>query len=527
MSEGSISTNDRLGAPGMAERILKGVAAMGLVMVVNYLGQLLIVPIGISGWGPVKYGEWTSISALVAFLAMTDLGVQSHVINRMCAHHARGDHDLVLEDLHSALRLQGPLALGLWALAAVVTWVLPLEAWFGLNTATRFETYLTLLLLGGELLLGVPLGAVRGTYRATGQLVRAAFLTAIKRAVEISLPAALMLAGARFPAVAFARLAWALAFDLYVMRDLYRTNPWFRLRPLRGDFAVGFQMLAPGALFLAASLGDFLMTQGSLLVVQSIIGGEEVARFATHRNLANISRLFSQQISSVLWPELTALAALADTSRLVRAHRTAAKLSGFVGGLTLLGFLPLAEPVYAAWTRHKLSLDMPTLLMLAAQTTIWGFWAPASTALLATNRQGRLALLLSANAAMVFVVSMILVPRVGIRGVAAASLSADVLCAAWLVPRAACRALGDTFGRFAREVLGFFGLGLVVPVAIAALVYALLPAGFSRFVVVPPVFGLLALGLGWLALAPEERATAQRLLRKVTGKLFASRGATA
>jgi O-antigen/teichoic acid export membrane protein len=516
-------TGARLGAPGMAERVLKGVAAMSVVSLVGYLGQLLLIPVGMHAWGPTRYGEWVSLSALVAFLAMTDLGVQSHVVNRMCAHHARGEHEALLSDLHSALRLQGPLAIGIWAACALVMAFLPLDAWLGITTATRLETYLTIALLCVELLLGVPLGAVRGTYRATGQLVRAALLTAVKRAMEMALPAALMLAGARFPMVALGRVAWALAFDAFVMRDLHRQHAWFRLLPLGGDRRAGLRMLAPGALFLLAGLGDYLANQGNLLIVQSALGGEEVSHFATHRNIANMGRMLSVQITSVVWPELTALEALSDASRLVRAHRTTAKLAGFVVGFALIGFLPIAEHVYAAWTLRKLQLDFPTLGLLVAQTTLWGFWGVASTALMATNRQGRLAVLLAANAALSIGLSALLVPRIGMRGAAAAMLLADLGVALWAVPRAACAAIGDSFGGYAREVLLALGLGLATPAALAGLVYWALPAGLLRALVTPPLFGLLALGLFWAALAAEEREVARRLVAKIQRRLAGSR----
>jgi O-antigen/teichoic acid export membrane protein len=238
-----------------------------------------------------------------------------------------------------------------------------------------------------------------------------------------------------------------------------------------------------------------------------------------------MGRMLSTQITIVVWPELTALDALADNTRLDRAFRTTSKLAGFIVGLGLLGFLPVAEPLYAAWTLKKLTLDPVTLGMLIAQSVLWGFWGVGSTALLATNRQGRLALLLAANAAVVFVLSVFLVPRVGIRGCAAASLLADVTVASWLVPRAACKALGDSFKGYAREILSSLGVGLLVPAAISAGLYFLLPAGLFRALVIPPVFALIALPLFSLTLADEERQTATRLVAKVRQKLFGSRGA--
>lgn len=504
---------------GIAERVVRGLAAMSLVTVVGYLGQLIVVPVGMHAWGPVRYGEWVSLSALVAFMAMSDLGIQSHVVNRMCAHDARGEHDKFLSELHSALRLQGPLALGIWIVFALVTFFLPLDVWLGVHTATRVETYLAVCLLCAELLLGVPLGALRGVYRATGQIARAGVLTAIKRAVELLMPALFMLAGARFPTLALARVIFAVGFDLLVIQDLRRQHSWFRLRPLSGSAAAGLAMLAPGVLFLVAGLGEYLANQGNLLVVQSILGGEEVSRFSTHRTIANMGRMLSVQITSVIWPELTALDALNDAAQLIRAHRTTAKLVGFVVGASLLGFLPVAEPLYSAWTLRKLSIDMPTLAMFVAQTSLWGVWGVSATALLATNRQGRLALILSVNAFVVFLLSAVLVPRYGMRGASLAVLVSDICVAAWAIPRAACAALGDQLGSFSKEIGLALGIGLGIPASLSAFVYRMLPAGFWRLILTPPLFFMLALGFFWIALMPAERGSARRLFVKIRQKL--------
>ena len=517
----------RLGAPGMAERVLAGVAAMSLVAIVSYVGQLVVVPIGIHAWGPTRYGEWVSLSALVAFLGMTDLGVQSHVVNRMCAHYARGEHERFLHALHSALRFQVPLSLGIWLVAGVGFAFLPLDHWLSVTTASRFETYATIMLLGAELLVGVPLGAVRGTHRATGQISRAAVFTAVKRAVEFIMPASLILAGASFPVIALVRVAFIVTYDIAVIRDLYRQNSWFRLFPLGGERAEGLRMLAPGVLFFLAGVGEYLGNQGNLLVVQSFLGGEEVTHFATHRNIANMGRMLSMQVTSVVWPELTALSALSDAARLVRAHRTVSKLVGFVVGAALIGFMPLAAPVYSAWTMHKLVLDPVTLFLLVSQMTLWGFWGVATTALFATNRQGHVVVLMAVNSALSIGLSYLLVPRIGMRGAALANLAADLACASWAVPRAACAALGDQFAGYAREILMVLGLGLLVPASLSGLLYWVLPAGLLRVLLVPPVFGVLAISLFWIALASEERDAARRIGQKIRHRVFGAGGVSA
>ncbi|UQA62388.1 lipopolysaccharide biosynthesis protein [Polyangium aurulentum] len=530
MSDGAAAgARASTGATEMADRVFKGTLVLALSAVVTLVGQLATVSAGMKGWGAVRYGEWIWLSGLVTFLTLTDLGIQNHVVNRMNAHNARGERDRVLSELHSALRVQAPLAAGLWAAgAASLYFLLPaLERRFQLTTTSRFETYLTLLFFGAELLIGVPMGAVRGTYRATQKLTRAAVITAIKRMVELALPALLMLAGARFWTIALGRLVWALLIDLYVVHDLHRQYGWFRLRPLGGDLATGLRMLPAGFLFLLAGFADYLASQGNLMVVQSALGGAEVAHFATHRTIANMGRMVAMQLTASMWPELTTLDTLGESARLTGAHRTLAKFGTFLVGAPLVAFLPMSEWVYRMWTMRALSLDTPTMLLLIAQTTLWGFWSAGWTVLMATNRQGRLVVLLALDAALAIGLSALLVPRIGMRGAALAVLVADCTIALWAVPRAACAALGDRFGAFARAVVPAIVLALVVPSAVSALAWWALPSGVLRAAVPPIVFASLALPLLWTALTPEERAIALRLGDKVRRRLAGSRARAA
>jgi O-antigen/teichoic acid export membrane protein len=510
-------------ARGVADRVFKGALAMSLVAMVNIVGQLVVVPVGLSAWGATRWGEWLALSGVVTFLALTDLGMQSHVVNRMNAHHARGEHDQVLAALHSAVRVQAPLAILIWTVGAAVLALLPLERWLGITTATHLETWCTVLLLGAELLIGVPMGAVRGVYRATGELAWAAVLTAVRRVMELGLPIVLMLCGAGFSTVALGRVTWVVLFDLFLLRDLHRGRPWFRMWPLGGDVREGLRMLPASGLFLIAGLADYLSSQGNVMVLQSALGGIAVAQFATHRTVVNMGRLLAQQFSAATWPEMTSLDALGESARLVRTHRTLTKLTAFLVGAVLLGFLPLSRYVYAAWTRRALSLEPVTLGLLTAQTIVWSVWGTGSTVLLATNRQGRLVIILALNGLLVLGLSALLVPRLGVEGAAVANLCADLCVASWAVPRAVCQALGDSLAGFWGEVLPALGLSLLVPALLEGLAFWALPQGPLRAIVPSALFGVLAPLLLWRALQPDERAVALRVLDKLRRRLAASR----
>src|SRR5260370_28438540 len=94
------------------------------------------------------------------------------------------------------------------------------------------------------------------------------------------------------------------------------------------------------------------------------------------------------------------------------------KGEGWIGGRLLVVLVPISSDVYSAWTLKVLALDLPTLALLIAETALWGLWSCGTTVLAATNRQGRLVVVLVLNSVLVLSLTYLLVPRMGIRGAA-------------------------------------------------------------------------------------------------------------
>jgi O-antigen/teichoic acid export membrane protein len=506
-SSESAPENEAVGALG---RVASGTLALGLSAVVSVLGQFLIVPVALRVWGAEVYGEWVSLTALVTSLTLTDLGVQTYVVNRMCAHHARGDTTAVLRDMHSALRVQLPVVLGLLVVGALGFGLLPMGAWLGFRTVSALGLFATLFFLAAEILFWVPMGVVAGTYRAAGKLARAALIQAVYRMGQFVLPIGLIAFGAPFAWVAFARFALSLAIFAWVLWDLGRVYPWFRLYPLGGSLREGARMLGPGSLFLLLGLSDYAAVQGTIMVLQGRLGGAEVALFATHRTLVNTARTFSGLVTSAAWPEITALDARGDSTSLARVHRSLSKLNGWFVGALLLGFLPLAAPLYTAWTLKALTVDGVTMAILAAQTILWGFYRGGATVLRRDEpaRSPRAAALRER-------------PRRGGRHGAAGAdvrhsrrspggLAGELLVASWLVPRAASRAFGEGFGVYLRATLPTALLGLGLPALVGGAAYFLLPPPWLNVtvaLVVGTALGLVALRA---LLAPRSAASPTR-----------------
>jgi len=77
-------------------RILKGIFASGFGQAVTILIQLTGLPIFLHFWGVEKYGEWLILSAIPAYLAMSDFGFACVAANDMTMWVAKNQRDKAL-----------------------------------------------------------------------------------------------------------------------------------------------------------------------------------------------------------------------------------------------------------------------------------------------------------------------------------------------------------------------------------------------------------------------------------------------
>ena len=463
-----VSTEPSRPPRGFLRRVSRGVGALSLSVFVNILSQVT-VPIALYVWGKFRFGEWIVLSGFVQFLKITDLGVQTYVVNRLCASFACGNKDEFRRILHSTLRVQLPLSLAVLSGVALAAAVLPTGRILGLRTIGGRALFAAILLLSAELLIGVPMGVIGGVYRATGRLARAAVLGAVQDFAVLAVTIVLIATDCSFVSVAAGQVTIAVMITGLILYDLDRLYSWLGVWPTHGSWREGLMMIGPGLFFLLIPLADYVATQFSLMVTQRWLGGGEVSRLATHRMVINFGVMVSSLLTNAVWPELTAMHALGKTHSLMRVHSTLAKLNlWLVGGLILVS-LPLISVLYPLWTARRLSLDSWTLGFLTGRFFLWTVWNASSTVLCAGNRHYLPSIALVAEAIVTGVLAVCLVPTLGIRGAALAALLADISICAWLVPLLVMKEFGEDFVEFARTSLrAAFALLLPAGVCLAA-----------------------------------------------------------
>lgn len=126
--------------------------------------------------------------------------------------------------------------------------------------------------------------------------------------------------------------------------------------------------------------------------------------------------------------------------------------------------------------------------------------------LCAINKQKSVAGVLLGAAALTSVLSIWLIPRIGISGAALAQLIGDLSISAWLIPLLAAGVTNDKFGPFLSATAAAFLKGLLIPIGIGLLGWRLIHSELVRLVVLVPAVFSLGLGLMWTQLAAYERS---------------------
>lgn len=504
---------------GLITRVTKGLGALSLGSVVNIADRLSIVPVALYFWGAERYGEWVVLAGIIVFLKLADLGLQTYVVNRLCANYSLGKFREMEQDLHSTLKVQIALIVLFLLFVSIVFYILPLGDILNLSTVRGNELFIVVVLLSIEILIGVPMGVVAGLYRATERLPRGAVIGAGQHLTILIVTLILIAFNSDFVTVAVGRVIVAVIASFWVIYDVRKLHPWLSLYPSTGSWYLGLSMIIPGLYFLIIPVADFLSNHITLAIVQRFLEGGEVSRLSTHRTAVNLSMMASTVLMTAVWPEITALHAGGKRDYLIKLRRTVTKMNiWLVGGVVFL-ILPFLPWLYSSWTVGKLALDEWTLIFLILRILLWSAWNPSLIMLLAVNKHRKAAFSMLLSSLIANISAFFLVPLYGISGAALSVLLGDLLLAVWFIPLLSSFELKDNYFTFWMESTKAMLFGIGLPVFIALTLWNISNSEMTKHFIILPLCLILYLLIIWRLLVPDERDHVYSIFKMIYSRL--------
>lgn len=439
------------GSPGAGSRIARGFTANVAGTGITLLIQLVSVPVFLAAWGVPVYGQWLVLSAIPTYVALSDLSFSSVAGNSMVMLEAEG-------------RRAEAMALGrrLWSIVTILTGGVVLAAIaialvfggaFGGGAAIpTSEVQLVLAALFLQVAVGNQYGVLDAWYRAGGRYPLGAAVRQLGRVIEFGALIGVVLLGARPGAAAVAFLAGSvLAFGVSWL-ILRRAVAWSSFRPDGFHRQTFRDLLPPGLAYMAFPIGNALSVEGFTIAIGSTLGPAAVVVFSATRTATRVPLRLVGAISSSIWTELSRSVGGGHLDEARTILRRATQLSLVVSLSLVLPLALVGPPLIRSWTHS--AVDPPLALLYVLLLVIVGnsIWYTLSTALVATNRHKRLAIVYLSGSTVALLAAIPLSSAFGLVGAATALLAIDAGMVVYVLP-AALDVVQDLPNPFMRALL--------------------------------------------------------------------------
>jgi len=505
--------------PSKVSRTIQGVAANWMAFAVSAAVAFFLSPFVVHHLGNATYGVWILVTSTTAYLGLLDLGLRGAVIRFISSHHARAEYEECCHALSVAFWFR--VASSVLILAVSLLLAFEIGAWFRIDpnmlSAARIAVGLTGLTFAVTLTGGI-FGA------ALAALQRFDLISAVGIGqVLLNAGGTVWLLRHGYSIVALAILQFTLALVAnIIMRALsLRVFPSLRIRLGKPDPAMLRKMTSYSIYMFILSVTGQVIYYTDNVVVGAFRSAEAVALYAIGGRLLEYLRQPTAALAQTFMPLASSLEALSEKESLRQLLILGTRI-------TLLVFWPLGLMLLirgprfiGLWMGPEYAETSGTVLrILLIGTMFQSANHGSSNIIFGMGKHRRLAFWQIGEAVANLGLSIFLIRRIGIYGVAWGTTIPELIMDIVLFPPYITSLMEITLWRFFKEAW-LRPFVAMLPFA-AACIYAeryWIPrttlAFFLQAAALYPVFLITAAVCFW----PETR----RLARMIGNKALASR----
>lgn len=341
------------------------------------LAFLITVPLTVRYLGPARYGAWMSLSALMAFLRFSDLGLGNSLVGAISQAEGRGDLTYTRRAISSVL-------VCLCIMAVVLLFVFPLSALFihwdyvlGLaSLKDRGEIQAAILIFVALYAIGIPVNTAPQVQRSLQQ----GYISNLWM-IAGSL---LSLLGIYIAAIHHARIPWLVAIiggvplipalaNGFVLYFVQRPDLRPSLRNFDKEVAKG--LLGKGVLFFGLGIAAALAFDSQNIVIAHILGPAAVGVYAVVQRLYSIIPLIVGYITMPLWPAFGEALGRRELPWIVSALRRGITVNAVIATALAVLLFMFSGPILLHWTHGTLSASK----WLFAGFSVWAVTSAISS----------------------------------------------------------------------------------------------------------------------------------------------------
>lgn len=505
--------------------ILRNISSNWAGYVVTAMIGFLLSPFIVHSLGNSGYGLWTLVLSLTGYFGLLDLGIRSSV-GRFVARYVALNEDektnRIVSTAFCILAVGGMLALlGTFAVAQFFFQSLHVEPRF--QVAGKLALLITGLTIGCTL----PLGVFSSVLVAVERFDILSGVTIIGELVRATLIVIFLKSGHGLVTVAL--IAFFVSVAQYSAMAAFAKRQY---RPLRislklVDRATFGELFGFGIYRFVWIVANQLIFYSDSVVIGIFLSTGAITYFAIAGSLINYGRTVVSLATDTFYPAATRMDSRQDLPGLRELLIVGTRVSLLISLPLCLGFLFLGRQFIALWMGREYAVSATFLAVLTIpQFTAMSQYI-ATLVLAGMAKHKVLAYLVLAEGLANLVLSIVLVRKMGLIGVAWGTVIPDVILTALVIP-------WYTLGKLQLGLREYLVRGFVRPV-LSVLPVVGLGQAFSMLVTSPSwaifggevaaICGTVAVMGYFLCLNSGHRATAHERVRRVFQRVPVTHGA--
>jgi O-antigen/teichoic acid export membrane protein len=441
-----------------ARRLALGSALRTITLVATGAVSFLLMPFVVRSLGDRLFGLWSLVGTLVGYYGLLDLGLASAVNRHMASAFGSKDGQEANRVFNTALRLY----LGIGTLVLAVTLVIATVAASAVpDPGDASLLGKVIVVLGTSLAFGFPVRVFVGALNADLRFDLTAGLDLLTLFLRAVLTVSVLLAGYKVLALAWVTLLSGLPAGVLAVYLARRTLPTLRVSRTFWSRPTARTLFSYSSYAFLAQVADMLRFRVDGFVLAAFLGLGSVTHFSIAGSLVQYFIQLLGAATGVFSSVFSRQDGARDVDAMRRTFLFASKVSVMVSTFVAFGLLAWGRQFIQRWmgTAYLDAYPVLTVLTLGATVALWQ--APSVGLLFGVSRHKFFALANSVEGLANLALSILLVQRYGMLGVAYGTVIPMAAMKLLIQPVYVCHVSGVPYGSYVRRMARTAGASLL------------------------------------------------------------------
>ena len=434
--------------------IVQNITSSWAVLGVNTLVSFLVAPLVVNSLGSVYYGIWVLLNQFTGYLYLFDFGVRDSVVKYVAQYHASGERDKLESTVRTAISVYALISLAAFGIVGVMVAGLPYVFNIPADAvpAARIAAFLAGATIAQSFLSNVFIGVLGGLQRFYLVSQVNIYSTVLR------LAGTYFVLGSGYGIVGLSVMQFALNLftAIWFVRLCLVHMPDVSLLPARPVRAEVTRLLNYGKYMLMANIGDKIVFGTDALVIGMSLPIAALTPYAVAGTLILTMRSVVKAMAVVFNPLTSGMRAAGNETALPRVLRAGAKGAMVIGLPICIGFITLGERFVSLWIGPEhAAMAGQVMSVLAHRVHRWpSVLHHLRRSLLVWPHTVSVAILRVVEGAANLILSVVLVRKIGLVGVALGTAIPHMIIVGWVLPRKLPKILPLNLRTYYAEVYG-------------------------------------------------------------------------